>query len=419
MRRTLKHTSYPLLADGRRSASELQVLGQRALDAVGARLVIFFLTFGLVGILVSGRGRPAWEIVSCLATGVCLFVLVDVLRQRRPVPWLIAALTTAVLAGVVLAYASRFVDLGQLHQVAAWLAGGVAGGICLSRGPRWGLAAFVAVVGSNLVVEHSLGGPAPALTFLPTLAYYLGTGAVNVMARRGFASTDRALSAAEAAAVAQQVAQERWDASRRADRQLHDTVLATLTILAHRSTGLAEDDVRAACARDVRFLQGATPSPASATARELLPQPDPSQDGTASAVIRAALGKAEVAGLDVRLHSSGDGWRAVGVAREVATALNEALDECLVNIQRHASVRAFDVLVSVSEGALVVVIVDEGSGFDPATVPPDRLGLRASVRDRLSEVGGSATIWSTPGMGTSVMLRVPVAESAATVGVSE
>jgi len=52
-------------------------------------------------------------------------------------------------------------------------------------------------------------------------------------------------------------------------------------------------------------------------------------------------------------------------------------------------------------------LVDDGLGFDQARIPEDRLGLRASVQERLAAVGGSATIWTQPGQGTSVMLRVP------------
>ena len=54
-------------------------------------------------------------------------------------------------------------------------------------------------------------------------------------------------------------------------------------------------------------------------------------------------------------------------------------------------------------------MLDEGRGFDRDLVPADRLGLRASVQERIAAVGGGATIWTQPGRGTSVMLRVPLA----------
>ena len=66
-------------------------------------------------------------------------------------------------------------------------------------------------------------------------------------------------------------------------------------------------------------------------------------------------------------------------------------------------------MASVTGASLVLVVLDEGRGFDQDRVPADRLGLRASVQERLAAVGGGATIWTQPGQGTSVMLRVPLA----------
>jgi signal transduction histidine kinase len=54
------------------------------------------------------------------------------------------------------------------------------------------------------------------------------------------------------------------------------------------------------------------------------------------------------------------------------------------------------------------MITDQGAGFDMTAIPADRLGVRASIIDRIEAVGGSAQIWSTPGGGTSVMLTIPI-----------
>jgi signal transduction histidine kinase len=53
--------------------------------------------------------------------------------------------------------------------------------------------------------------------------------------------------------------------------------------------------------------------------------------------------------------------------------------------------------------------VDAGSGFEEAETGDDRLGLRQSVRRRIELVSGTVQVWSTPGRGTSVMIRVPAA----------
>jgi signal transduction histidine kinase len=61
----------------------------------------------------------------------------------------------------------------------------------------------------------------------------------------------------------------------------------------------------------------------------------------------------------------------------------------------------------VTDEELAVFVRDRGAGFDPATVAPDRRGIRESIQGRLSRAGGTATVTSSPGGGTEVELRVP------------
>jgi signal transduction histidine kinase len=57
---------------------------------------------------------------------------------------------------------------------------------------------------------------------------------------------------------------------------------------------------------------------------------------------------------------------------------------------------------------ITLMITDQGAGFDRSTVPPDRLGVRGLIEERMRAVGGDAQIWSSPGGGTSVVLTVPI-----------
>ena len=47
------------------------------------------------------------------------------------------------------------------------------------------------------------------------------------------------------------------------------------------------------------------------------------------------------------------------------------------------------------------------SGFDPETVPGDRQGIALSIRQRVTQRGGSVTLKSTLGEGTEVQLSLP------------
>jgi signal transduction histidine kinase len=55
---------------------------------------------------------------------------------------------------------------------------------------------------------------------------------------------------------------------------------------------------------------------------------------------------------------------------------------------------------------VLVTIADRGRGFNAAAGSAG-LGLRDSIGARLAEVGGTATVDSRPGQGTSVELRWP------------
>jgi hypothetical protein len=101
----------------------------------------------------------------------------------------------------------------------------------------------------------------------------------------------------------------------------------------------------------------------------------------------------------------------VGPPAEVSEAVAAALGEVLSNVRRHARTTSAWVTVSCHAGGGVRVETrDDGVGFDPDRCGPDRLGLRESVAGRLTEVGGSAAIQSSPGAGTTVVLSWRPAE---------
>lgn len=96
------------------------------------------------------------------------------------------------------------------------------------------------------------------------------------------------------------------------------------------------------------------------------------------------------------------------LARELAAAVAAALD----NVERHAGVDARAYVLLDDDGAEVSVVVrDTGPGFPPgrlaAAAAEGRLGVARSLSGRLSSLGGSALVTSTPGDGVEVTLRLP------------
>jgi signal transduction histidine kinase len=88
------------------------------------------------------------------------------------------------------------------------------------------------------------------------------------------------------------------------------------------------------------------------------------------------------------------------------------VQEALTNCARHAAATGVRVAVTGSEGALDVVVTDDGVG-----VRPERrhhgIGLRG-MEERARELGGTMTVQPAPGGGTTVAIRLPLADLEAT-----
>lgn len=83
--------------------------------------------------------------------------------------------------------------------------------------------------------------------------------------------------------------------------------------------------------------------------------------------------------------------------------------EALLNVVKHADVDDAFLTLEVDDTSVVASIRDEGPGFDPGSVRPDRgrhvgLGL---LRERARLSGGSLEVDSVLGSGTTLRLRLP------------
>ena len=92
---------------------------------------------------------------------------------------------------------------------------------------------------------------------------------------------------------------------------------------------------------------------------------------------------------------------------EVRIAVYRVIQEAVNNAIRHAQARNIGVLLAMQESCLRVTIEDDGSGFNPETPDEGQLGL-LSMRERIEMLGGSLTIESSPGAGTTVFVEVRV-----------
>jgi signal transduction histidine kinase len=94
---------------------------------------------------------------------------------------------------------------------------------------------------------------------------------------------------------------------------------------------------------------------------------------------------------------------------EVETACFRIVQEALTNVARHARARHVEVRITAQNDAFEVTISDDGIGFDVERLRPG-FGL-VGMAERAELAGGRLDIESTPGAGTTVRARFPVART--------
>jgi PAS domain S-box-containing protein len=95
---------------------------------------------------------------------------------------------------------------------------------------------------------------------------------------------------------------------------------------------------------------------------------------------------------------------------EVRVAAYRIVQEALTNVVRHTSVPEIDVAVWFDQGILWIRIQDKGNGFDTTAISPGTSGGLFGMHERARSLEGELTIDSTPGMGTTIIARLPLSD---------
>jgi signal transduction histidine kinase len=350
--------------------------------------------FTAVAVLAATRQVSGWWLSAPL-TGLCLWSAFFYWWIRR------SGLTPAAVladAGVISALA-----LVQQHLVPA---------VLIEDNTTWMLPlACTSVYILQIALRPRLALPAAAVL---VVAYGLGAGqltdgwllGVEALCAAGLVAVIRGGARQADASVAVSLENERRiraEEARRADereqhRQLHDTVLSTLTMVAAGVFTGPSPALTAQAARDLQVLQGLAGAPAGPGGRG---GPGGSADLTdlGPRLERAAASTDDLA-VQLTLVP-------VTLPSPVADQLVACVGEALRNVERHAGTDRAEVTVSGGAGWAVVEVTDRGRGFDPAATPPSRRGISESITGRMLAAGGRAAIASRPGAGTTVTLSWP------------
>jgi len=384
-----------------------QVVGDsvsRACHAIAATV----LAAAAVLLLVKQAVTPDLLLWPALVSLVPLLVLLVVVERARS--------TTAHLAYLIVGSAATYWYAVTLFSQVAAVQASDAFSLSLPKialvmvgstavGPRrgllWAAAGYLAGELATQVATRQTGASlrldVTTLVAFAVVAVVTGhTAASRGRARRAQARVHRA-------ALEQQRQRIRLDIEQQAAALVHDTVLGHLAAVSATGPGPLPAVIAAAVAGDLEVLVG----------RDWLTPRDPPPSETAAVLdawqastLHAEVDRSRSSGLDLTI--TGDTSSVARLEPCVAEALGLAVGQCLANVRRHSGVDRAELVVFGDGSDLTVMVIDDGVGFDPASVAPDRLGLAGSVEGRLARVGGHVQVWSAPGSGTSILLRVPV-----------
>jgi signal transduction histidine kinase len=248
----------------------------------------------------------------------------------------------------------------------------------------------------GVVIAHDRRGPTPAfgeddLRLAESLAARAAI-AVDLSERVSRDAVRRALEAQELERA-------------RLARELHDETGQALTsiLLGLKPLEQAADTPAARDAvASVRELVVSTLQDVRRLAVEL--RPSALDDfGLVPAVERLTDTFREQSGLQVELEAQLGEERLPSLAE---TTLFRVIQEALTNIVKHADAQRVSILLQRKTGAVVAVVEDDGTGFDPAATPADALGL-AGMRERVALAGGRLQVESASGAGTTLVAEVP------------
>ncbi|MGW2314175.1 sensor histidine kinase [Actinomadura luteofluorescens] len=378
----------------------------------------------------AGRVTETFRLIMHLRTALAGVSMLLLPRDRLTFGAIALVTCVGVVSWLAARHAGRVVALLERHPLLAALDAGVPFGVLALGGPlgpfflstlltalvagllfdRVGVAALsvlhvLCYVGTIAFVpeaqQHTLAS-FQALVGQPAcypLAAFAGRTVRRMLEEN--ADADRARVRAEAVAAA---AQERL----RLARDMHDSVGKTLGGIALAATALPlwlrRDPERAAreahtIAEHVRV--------AAVEARELISGlRDPALDRPLAETVAARSG-AWRDRHEVRLRCRID--PAADLSPSGRRELLAIHGEALANVARHAGARSVTVRLAVEPDAVVLCVSDDGRGFALTSVEDlareGHYGL-LGLRERAESIGGTLSVESRPGTGTTVTVRV-------------
>jgi len=197
---------------------------------------------------------------------------------------------------------------------------------------------------------------------------------------------------------------------KRLSGELHDNLsqlIGSLNMNAEAAILSWEEDDRDRLQRDLKRIRHTGQETAQVLREEMLSLRTPTNE-TEGLIpgIRESIQRFEQQwGVETELQLEDD-METIVVSTQMELQFIRILHESLSNILRHATASHVSVLLQGNQNRLRMQIHDNGRGFDPESVSNERLGLRI-MRERAESLGGTLTVESGDGTGTTVRVEVP------------
>jgi len=172
---------------------------------------------------------------------------------------------------------------------------------------------------------------------------------------------------------------------------LHDSVLQTLTLI-ERAAANEADVVRLARNQEREL-------------RQWLFSPETMTDTPTSFVGLVGAIEHDVEndyGVRVELVTVGD-----CVPDDRVVTLVAAGREAAINAAKWSEAASISIFAEVEPTTISIFVRDRGVGFDLDAIPADRRGIALSIRERMGQLGGEASINTVVGSGSEVQLVMP------------
>lgn len=200
-------------------------------------------------------------------------------------------------------------------------------------------------------------------------------------------------------------------------RELHDSISQALfSMTMHASTaqlamtraGLDDTSPAGRAIDRLRTLTAGALAEMRALIFELRPGAL-AEEGLVSALGRQAAAISAREELQITVDGPGERLNLAPAAEEHCYRL---VLEAWHNTVKHAEATAITTTITRDGAAVTVQVSDDGRGFDPAAIQPGHLGLR-TMRERADTIGATLGVFSAPGHGTAITVRLPASHAVA------